>query len=140
MSTEPGSTPHQKVNPPELGPAVGFSHAVVSAPGRQVHLGGQIAQESDGIVRATTLVEQFDIALGNVVTALRAAGAEPEHLVNLTVYTTVPDDYRASLPELGAAYRKHLGRHYPAMAFFAVAGLFDPAALVELVGTAVIPD
>ena len=134
------STPHRIVNPPELGPTVGFSHAVVAAAGRQVFLGGQIAQESDGVVRATSLVDQFDVALGNVVTALRAAGAEPEHLVRLTVYTTKPDDYRAALPELGAAYRKHLGRHYPAMAFFAVAGLFDPAALVELVGTAVIPE
>ena len=134
------TTPHRIVNPPELGPAVGFSHAVVAAPGRHVHLGGQVAQGADGVVVAGPLVEQFDLALANVVTALRAAGAEPEHLVSLVVYTTVPDDYRAALAELGAAYRRHLGRHYPAMAFFAVSGLFDPNAVVELVGTAVIPD
>jgi len=134
------TSPHRIVNPPELGPAVGFSHAVVAAPGRLVYLGGQVAQGPDGVVLAGTLVEQFDVALGNVVTALRAAGAVPEDLVSLTVYTTVPDDYRAALTELGAAYRRHLGRHYPAMAFFAVAGLFDPEAVVELVGTAVVPE
>ena len=133
-------TAHRIVNPPELGPAVGFSHAVVAAPGRQVFLGGQVAQGPDGLVREGTVVEQFDVALGNVVSALRAAGAAPEDLVRLVVYTTVPDDYRAALPELGAAYRRHLGRHYPAMAFFAVSGLFDPRAVVELVGTAVVPD
>ncbi|HVE62377.1 MAG TPA: RidA family protein [Mycobacteriales bacterium] len=133
-------TGHRVVNPPELGPAVGFSHAVVAAPGRVVYLGGQVAQGADGVVVGGPLVEQFDIALGNVVTALRAAGAAPEHLVRLTVYTTVPDDYRAALGELGAAYRKHLGKHYPAMAFFAVSGLFDPAAVVELLGTAVVPE
>ena len=134
------TAPHRVVNPPELGPAVGFSHAVVSGPGRHVHLGGQVAQGPDGVVAPGSVVEQFDIALGNVVTALRAAGAAPEHLVRLVVYTTVPDDYRAALSELGAVYRSHLGRHYPAMAFFAVAGLFDPDAVVELVGTAVVPE
>ena len=133
-------TAHRIVNPAELGPAVGFAHAVVAAPGRHVFLGGQVAQGRDGVVAEGSLVEQFDVALGNVVTALRAADAEPEHLVRLVVYTTVPDDYRAALAELGRAYRRHLGRHYPAMALFAVSGLFDPAALVELVGTAVIPD
>jgi enamine deaminase RidA (YjgF/YER057c/UK114 family) len=48
-------------------------------------------------------------------------------------------EYRASLRELGAVYRRHLGRHYPAMALLGVAELFDPAAVVELVATAVIP-
>ncbi len=48
--------------------------------------------------------------------------------------------YRAALAELGAAYRRHLGRHYVATALFEVAGLFDPAAKVELVGIAVVPD
>lgn len=134
------SRTHRVVNPPELGPAVGFSHAVVAAPGRHVYLGGQVAQGPDGVVQPGSVVEQFDVALGNVVTALRAAGAAAEHLVSLTVYTTVPDDYRAALGELGVAYRRHLGRHYPAMAFFAVAGLFDANAVVELVGIAVVPD
>ena len=140
MSSASGSGPHRIVNPPELGPAVGFSHAVVAGPGRHVFLGGQVAQGPDGAVVPGTVVEQFDIALGNVVTALRTAGAEADHLVSLVVYTTVPDDYRAALKDLGAAHRKHLGRHYPAMAFFAVSGLFDPAAVIELVGVAVIPD
>jgi enamine deaminase RidA (YjgF/YER057c/UK114 family) len=56
------------------------------------------------------------------------------------VYTTDAAVYRAVLPELGAAYRRHLGRHYVATALFEVAGLFDPAAKVELVGIAVVPD
>ncbi|HYO61242.1 MAG TPA: RidA family protein, partial [Actinomycetota bacterium] len=45
-----------------------------------------------------------------------------------------------SLAEIGAAYREHFGRHYPAMALFEVSGLFEPDALVELVGVAVVPD
>jgi enamine deaminase RidA (YjgF/YER057c/UK114 family) len=131
---------HEPVNPPELSPAVGFSHVMVAAPGRTVYLGGQTAQRPDGSIAAETLAEQFDLALANLVTALRAVGGEPEHLVSMTIYTTDAAEYRARLPELGQLYRRHLGKHYPAMAFFEVKGLFDPAALVELVCTAVIPD
>lgn len=131
---------HEIVNPARLAPAVGFAHAVVAAPGRTVYLGGQTAQRPDGAIAGATLSEQFDVALANVVTALRAAGGEPDHLVSMIVYTTDAPGYRGRLRELGAIYRRHLGKHYPAMAFFEVKGLFDPAALIELVGTAVIPD
>lgn len=132
-------TPHKIVNPPELAPAVGFAHAVVAAPGRTVYLGGQIGCGPDGTIEATTLAEQYDRALSNVVTALRAVGGEPEHLVSMTIYTTDVREYRARLPELGTAHRRHLGRHYPATALFEVTGLFDPQALVELVCLAVVP-
>jgi enamine deaminase RidA (YjgF/YER057c/UK114 family) len=132
-------TTHELVNPAQLAPAVGFSHAVLAAPGRTVYLGGQTAQRPDGTIAGTTLSEQFDHALENLVTALRAVGAEPEYLVNMIVYTTDAAGYRAGLRELGEIYRRHLGKHYPAMAFFEVQGLFDPEAKIELVCTAVIP-
>jgi enamine deaminase RidA (YjgF/YER057c/UK114 family) len=130
---------HELVNPPALSPPVGFAHAVVAAKGRTVYLGGQTAHGPDGRIHAATLLEQFDAALANVVTALDAAGARPEHVVRMTIYTTDADEYRRRLRELGEVYRRHLGRHYPAMAFFEVKGLFDPEALVELVCTAVVP-
>ncbi|HEX2058984.1 MAG TPA: RidA family protein [Actinomycetota bacterium] len=126
-------TPHRIVNPETLPPPAGFAHAVVAAPGRTVYLGGQIG---DG----PTMSAQFASAARNVVTALRAAGAEPEHLVSLTIFVTDVEEYRKSLSPIGASYRKHFGKHYPAMALFEVSGLFDPAARVELVGVAVVPD
>ena len=133
-------TPHRVVNPAGLAPPAGFAHAVVAAPGRTVYLGGQAAQSPDGQIVGMTLIEQFDLAAGNLVAALAAAGGAPEHLVSLHVYTTEVAVYRAALAELGVAYRRHLGRHYVATALFEVAGLFDPAAKVELVGIAVVPD
>ena len=133
-------TGHHLVNPAGLAPAIGFSHAVLAAPGRTVYLGGQTPQRPDGTITGETLAEQFDLALANLGTALRAVGGEPEHLVSMIVYTTDAAGYRADRRELGQIYRRHLGRHYPAMAFFEVKGLFDPAALIELVCTAVIPD
>jgi enamine deaminase RidA (YjgF/YER057c/UK114 family) len=134
------TSPHRVVNPLGLAPPAGFAHAVVAAPGRTVYLGGQAAQGPDGAITGDTLVEQFEVAAANLVAALAAAGGAPEHLVSLHIYTTEVDRYRAALAELGTAYRRHLGRHYVATALFEVAGLFDPQALVELVGIAVVPD
>jgi enamine deaminase RidA (YjgF/YER057c/UK114 family) len=130
---------HRIVNPPGLSPPVGFAHAVVAAPGRQVFLGGQTAQGPDGVIMGVTIEDQFDVAAGNVVAALAAAGGRPEDLVALTVFVVDMSAYRAALSGLGSVYRRHFGRHYPAMALLGVAELFDPAALVELQGTAVIP-
>lgn len=132
-------TPHEIVTAPGLTEPVGFAHAVASAPGRTVYLGGQTAQGRDGAIIGTTLAEQFDVAAGNMVTALDAAGGVPDHLVSLIIYTTSMGEYRQSMRELGAVWRTHLGRHYPAVALLGVATLFDEDALIELVGTAVIP-
>ena len=127
------------VNAPGLAEPVGFAQAVVAGPGDTVYLGGQTAQGRGGAIVGATLVEQFDVAAGNVVTALTAAGAEPHQLVSLIIYTTDVAEYRASLNELGPVWRKHFGRHYPAVALLGVAALFDDDAKVELVGTAVVP-
>jgi enamine deaminase RidA (YjgF/YER057c/UK114 family) len=130
---------HEIVNPPELAKPVGFAHAVVAAPGRTVHLGGQTAQDPSGAIIGATIAEQFDVAAGNVVTALKAAGGRPEHLVSLMIYVTDMPGYRAALKELSPIYQRHFGQHYPAIALIGVAELFDPAAKLELVGTAVLP-
>lgn len=132
--------PHRIVNPESLPPAVGFAHAVVAAPGRTVYLGGETAHDRDGRLQGDTLVEQFDATLANVVRALEAAGGRPEHLVSLHIFVTDAAAYRGSLTAIGECYRRHLGRHFPAMALFEVSGLFDPAARVEVTGVAVVPD
>ena len=132
--------PHEVRDSDRLPPARGFSHAVIAAPGRTVYLGGQTALDPDGVLQGTSIVEQFDHAAANVVTALEAAGARPEDLVSLQVFVTDAVEYRSSLEPIGQAWRERFGRHYPAMALFEVAGLFDPDARVELVGIAVIPD
>jgi enamine deaminase RidA (YjgF/YER057c/UK114 family) len=133
------TSPHELLNPDNLARPVGFSHAVIAAPGRVVYLGGQTAHDADGRITGSTIAEQFARAAANVVTALGAAGAAPEHLVSMVIYVTDVTAYRESLDELGDAYRAHFGRHYPALSLFEVKGLFDPAAQVELVCTAVVP-
>jgi enamine deaminase RidA (YjgF/YER057c/UK114 family) len=135
----PVSFLHRNVNPETLPPPTGYSHATVAAPGTTVYLGGQTGHRRDGSI-AEDLVEQFDQAASNVAEALRAAGGSPEHLVRMVIYVTDLAAYRASLGTIGQAYRRHLGKRYPAMALIGVSELFDAAAKVELVGVAVIPD
>ncbi len=130
---------HRFVNPEGMAPARGFSHAVVPADGRTVYLAGQVAMDSAGAVVGDTFAEQFEVALANVLAALAGAGGSPEDLVSLVMYATDVAAYRASLPEVGAAYRKLVGRHYPAMALVGVTELVEPAAMIEIIGTAVIP-
>jgi enamine deaminase RidA (YjgF/YER057c/UK114 family) len=133
-------TGHEIVNPDALSPPIGFSHVVVPAAGRTVYLAGQTGHDANGRIVNESLVDQFDRACANVVTALSAARAKPEHLVSIHIYVTDVEGYRAALPELGAPYRRHFGRHYPAISLFGVEALFDADALVELVCTAVIPE
>jgi enamine deaminase RidA (YjgF/YER057c/UK114 family) len=134
------TTPHELVNPASLPDPVGFSHAVVATPGRLVAVAGQVAQGDDGKVVGDSIEEQFERAAANVVRSLEAAGARPEHVVSLLIFTTDVGEYRANTAAIGAAYRKHFGRHFPAIALLGVSELFDHEAKVELVATAVIPD
>jgi len=132
--------PHEIVNAAGLAPPVGFAHAVLAAPGRTVFLGGQIGADQHGGIAAAGMVEQFDLALGNLLTALDAAGGLPGHLVWMQIYVTDVAGYRSQLERLGQVWRRHLGRHYVATALLEVRGLFDPAATVEVMGIAVIPE
>lgn len=126
-----------RINPPELAEPKGFSHAVIGQ-GTTVFLAGQTALDADGHVVGTTVVEQFERALGNLLAALRAAGGRPEQLASLTVYVTDMADYRANAREIGAVWRRLVGRDYPAMAAIGVARLWDATAMVEVQGFAVL--
>ena len=128
-----------RFNPPELARPSGFSHAVAARGGTVVFLAGQTGSDETGAIIGVGLVVQFERALANLLTALAAAGGGPGHLASLTIYATNLADYRAHGPELGAVWRRLAGRDYPAMAAVGVASLWDPRAVVEISGFAVIP-
>lgn len=130
---------HEIIISPALCAPVGYAHAVVAEPGRLVHLGGQTALTPEGTIRGDTIVEQFDLAAANVVTALRAAGGVPDDIVSLQIFVTDPGEYKRHLAELGRIWREHFGRRYPASGLFGVTRLFDEEALVELMAVAVVP-
>jgi enamine deaminase RidA (YjgF/YER057c/UK114 family) len=125
------------INPEELARPSGFSHAV-AATGRMVFLAGQIGMDRNGNVVDGGVVAQFEQALGNLLTALAAAGGQPEDLVSLTIYLIDVEDYQAHGKEIGAVWRRLAGTEYPAMAGVGVTRLWDPAALVEIQGIAAV--
>lgn len=131
---------HTSINPDELLAPSGFTHVVVPAAGRLVFVAGQTAHQRDGTLAGESMRDQFGAAVRNLATALAAAGATPEHLVAMQIFVTDVDEYRASLSAIGEHWRARLGSNYPAVSLFGVTRLFDPAAKVELVATAVVPD
>ncbi|MFE2878299.1 RidA family protein [Streptomyces roseus] len=128
----------ERINPAELSPATGFSHAVAASGTRLVFLAGQTALDTEGKVAGETLPEQFERALGNLLAALAAAGGTPADLARVTVYAVDVEAYRVHAPELGRIWRRMAGRDYPAMAVIGVVRLWDEPALVELDGIAVL--
>jgi NAD(P)-dependent dehydrogenase (short-subunit alcohol dehydrogenase family) len=129
----PTAMTHEIVNPESLGAPRGYSHGVLAARGgRALFVAGQTAPGGD-------FAAQFERALRNVIEVVRKAGGKPEDVARLTIYVTDREQYAAARPEIGEAYRKVMGKHYPAMAMIEVKGLFDPGSLVELEATAVLP-
>ncbi len=128
---------HRAINPDSLGRAWGFSHVVVPAPGRTIYLAGETGHGPDDSI-PDGLVEQFDAACANVLGALAAAGARPQDLVSMQIFTTDLAGYLRASKQIGRAYRSHFGRHFAATALLEVSGLVG-GAKVELVCVAVLP-
>jgi enamine deaminase RidA (YjgF/YER057c/UK114 family) len=128
----------ERVNPPSLGRPSGFSHAVAADGGRLIFLAGQTAHGPEGEIEGDTVTEQFERALANLLTALRACGGAPADLASLTVYSVDLADYQAHGREIREVWRRLVGPEYPAMAAVGVSRLWDLAALVEIQGCAVI--
>lgn len=122
------------VNPPSLGKPLGYAHGMRS--GNLLFLAGQIGAEPlpNGRHRvvAPGLVPQFEKALRNVVEIVASSGGSPASVLEMTVYVTSMLDYRAARAEVGEAWRRVMGRHYPAMTLVEVAGLFEEGAVVEI--------
>jgi len=128
------------INPAALGAPRGYSNGVlVDGGGKLLFIAGQIAWDKDQQIVSDDFVEQFDRALENVTTVVRAAGGEAGNIARLVIYVTNKIEYREHTKEVGERYRKHLGKHFPAMVLVQVAGLLDDRAKVEIEGMAVIP-
>jgi enamine deaminase RidA (YjgF/YER057c/UK114 family) len=126
------------VNPAALPTPSGYSHGTLS--GNTLHLGGQTALDADMRIVPGGIVAQFRQAFGNVLTTLAEAGGRPEDLVSITIYLTDIPDYQAHGREIGQVWRELAGATYPAMAGIGTTALWQPEALIEIVGVAVIPD
>jgi len=127
------------INPESLGAPRGYSNGVLSdSTGRLLFIAGQVAWDPTQQIVSEDFVEQFDRALANVITVVSAAGGSPTQVVRLVIYVTDRDEYRKRTKDVGERYRKHMGKHFPAMVLVEVKGLLDDAAKVEIEGMAVL--
>lgn len=128
----------QTLNPKSWAAPKGYANGIAAA-GRTVFIAGQIGWDKDAKLVSDDFVAQIEQALSNIVAVLAEAGGEPRHLVRINWYVTDKPAYVARQAEIGAAYRRVIGRHFPAMTLLVVAGLLEEGAKVEIEATAVIP-
>jgi enamine deaminase RidA (YjgF/YER057c/UK114 family) len=119
-------------------PAKGYANGIM-AEGRQVFVAGQIGWDAQQTFVSDDFVAQTEQALRNITAILAEAGGKPEHVVRLTWYVVDKREYLAAGRELGAAYRRVFGKHFPAMSAVQVVALMEDRARVEIEATAVIP-
>jgi enamine deaminase RidA (YjgF/YER057c/UK114 family) len=127
------------INPEALGAPSGYSHGVLAdGGGKLLFVAGQIAWDQNQKIVSDDFVEQFDKALANVITVVKAAGGESNNIVRMVIYVTNKHEYLAQTMAVGIHYRKHMRNHFPAMVLVQVASLLDDAAKVEIEAMAVI--
>ena len=119
-------------------PPIGYANGIESA-GRIVFVAGQVGWNEQQVFQSEALAPQFEQALKNVIAVLAEAGARPEHVCRMTAYCCDKPAYLAARRELGAIWRRYMGRHYPAMSMIFVSDLLDSPGKIELEATAVIP-
>lgn len=128
----------QVLHPKHWAAAKGFANGI-AAEGKQVFVAGQVGWNAEQLFESDDFAAQTEQALRNIVEVLAEAGARPEHIVRLTWYVTSKQDYISRLRDVGAAYRRVLGRHFPAMTLVQVVALVEDRAKVEIEATAVVP-
>ena len=128
---------HETIHPEVWKAARGYANGVV-AEGRVVYCGGQVGWNADQRFETEDFVGQMEQALRNIVEIVAAAGGAPADIVRLTWYVTDKREYLARQSEVGQAYRRVMGRHFPAMTMVVVSGLVEDQALVEIEATAVL--
>ena len=116
------------------GQAKPFSHYchVVKA-GNQIWVSGTVGIAADGSI-PDGVVEQFEIAIANMDTCLKAVGASAEHVVKVVVYLTDVDDRG----KINPIRQRYFGVHRPASTLVEVSALVAPELKVEIEAQAVL--
>ncbi len=127
------------LNPPSLAKPVGYANGILTDGGRLLFLAGQTGMDATGkIGNPFDLIAQFQQAVENLQAVVQAAGGTLADIVKLTIFVTDKRAYHAQRERIGEVYRAYFGYYYPAMTLIEVKSLYDPNALIEIEGIAVI--
>ncbi len=120
-------------------PPIGYSNGIAVDAGRIVFIAGQVGWDAQQKFHSEEIAPQFEQALKNIVAVLAEAGGQPQHICRITAYCCDKPAYLAARRDLGAIWRKYMGKHFPAMSMIFVADLLDSPGKIELEATAVVP-
>lgn len=123
------------IQPEGWAPAKGYANGVLGEDGT-LYVGGQIGWTADQIFVDHSFIGQMEQVLRNILAVVEAAGGTAENIMRLTWYVTDKQEYLAHQSEVGAVYRRVLGRNFPAMTMVVVAALVEDEALLEIEATA----
>ncbi len=115
-------------------PVIGFSRAV--ATGHHVTISGTAPVMADGADPPEDAYGQTKRVLEIIVSALREAGAGPEHVIRTRTYLAPGVDWR----EVGRAHGEVFAGVRPASTMVVVTGFLDPRWLVEMEADAILPE
>lgn len=120
-------------------PPIGYSNGIAADRGRIVFVAGQVGWDAQQKFHSEQIAPQFEQALRNVLAVLAEAGGKPEHICRITAFCCDKPAYLAARKELGAIWRRLMGKHFPAMSMIFVSDLLDNPGKIELEATAVVP-
>ena len=124
------------INPSGLTKANGYTHVVVAADGRTVHIAGQVAFDSTGaVVGPGDFRAQAERVFANLRVALASVGATFSDVVKTTTFITDLSN-AAALREIRPKYLDPA--RPPANSLIVVASLARPDLLIEIEAVAVL--
>ncbi|WP_127114352.1 RidA family protein [Shimia sediminis] len=125
----------KEIHPEGWAPALGYANGMLAEDGT-LHVGGQIGWNADKVFETQDFVGQMEQVLRNIVAIVEAAGGEVSDIARLTWFVTDKKEYLARQRDVGQAYRRVMGRHFPAMSMLVIKELIEDEALVEIEATA----
>lgn len=127
------------INPDGLPKNLAFTNViVVTGQVKTIYIGGQDAVDASGkIVGKGDIKKQTEQVLANLQTALKAGGAELEHIVKWNLYVVQGQPLHPGFE----AFQQFWGQRPdpPAITMVFVSGLANPDFLVEMDAIAVVP-
>ena len=126
------------IHPEGWAPTPGYARGMLRPDGT-LHISGQVGWNKDRKFAEGGLIPQMEQALANVAEVVHAAGGSVTNVGRMTWFVKDKSEYLVRQREVGHAYRRVFGKHFPAMSLLVVRDLVEDEALIEIEATAHIP-
>ncbi len=126
---------HKTIQPEGWAPPLGYANGMLTDDGT-LYVGGQVGWNARQEFESDDFVEQMEQVLRNILAIVEAAGGKASDITRLTWFVIDKSEYLARQREVGAAYRRVMGRHFPAMSLIIIKDLIEEGALLEIEATA----